>query len=86
MSATPSDMRSPPSHDKLLFSKRNKTPEVFKGLREALREGHDGARSKIVDSGRGEEMVSTKKSGRGHNGNGGAGDQTLTLIFDSSEE
>jgi hypothetical protein len=63
---------------------RKKTPEVFKGLREALREGPEGARSmKMATSGRGEEMASTRKSAKGHNG---GGDQTLTLIFDSSEE
>ena len=53
---------------------------MFKGLREALREGPDVGRSKNMCRGRGEEMVSTA---RGHNG---GGDQTLTLIFDSSEE
>jgi hypothetical protein len=54
---------------------------VFKGLRETLREGPDGGRSKNTAAGGcGEEMASTA---RGQNGDG---DQTLTLIFDSSEE
>ena len=65
-----------------------KTPEVFKGLRNMLNQQESVPQFKrnnyIRESD--QELVTTMKSIKKPESRPGAGDQTLTLIFDSSEE